>query len=409
MRNFWLIIKNGFAHGLHVIVSLGFAIAGTHLLSLDDYGELRTAIIILPLLMAVSLPGYDSVLLRNSNLNKPVHLLRIFFCRFTFALTGSAVLLGGLYFYQDQLSVSLLFFLLSIAILLPFFETGTGYRNYLIGTRLRDKALSLVTQSRLISIALLFIFFSGIFWLDITRLAILPAYMLALIIPVFFFFFSVALRQRFSRAGTKSKNLSWFQSEKLNLHAALATTLAGVIYTLAFSFDKLWVRYELGAAALASYAVLVMVPQEISRLFDAMIPLFYRSLFFGKDNKEKKNISLYAFFIPLISVCYVISFYFLSPFIFGQNYSYPFLTVILSGFLMCGFSFEFYCSHKVFISLGAKKLCVYSLVNLIVTIVAVIGTTKHYGEINALMIVLTTKQFIVPTGFFLFMKKRSLL
>ncbi len=400
MRGLKLVFKNGFAHGLNALISLLFVIGGARCLSQDDYGELRTAMTLLPLLMAFSLSGYDSIILRNSHMNRAIGLLRIFTLRFIFALFGSCLLLAGLLIFEDRLSASLRFFLFVMVVLLPFFETGTGYRNYLIGMRLRDVSLNLLLRTRLFSLLLLIVFWGFIYGMKLAPIALFPAYLLALIIPTLIVFFPVALRER-NACTNKNKNLkdSWLsEATRRTLYSALSMTLAGLAYTAAFSVDKLWLRHEVGAAALASYSLLIMVPQEGSRLFDAMIPLFYRTLFFTKGQKDKKR-SFYAFaLVPLVALVYVIAFYYLSPSIFGEAYRYDFLSVALSGLLLCGISFEFFCSHNVFAKAGSRRLLSFTVTNLIVTI-PVVYVSLIVGSVNGLMLGLFVKQIVVPAGF----------
>ncbi|MFA6279880.1 MAG: hypothetical protein WC612_03690 [Bdellovibrionales bacterium] len=406
-ENFKLVLSNAFAHGLNILVSLAFTIVTARLMTVYDFGELRTAMLILPLVMVFSLPGYDRTILRNSHMNKAIGLLRIFTLRFCFALLGSCLILAGILIFKECLSVSLRFFLLVMVILLPFFETGTGYRNYLIGMRLRDVALNLLLRTRLLSLLLLFVFFGLIYGMGLAPIALFPAYLLALIIPTLIAFFPVALREKRLR-GDKNKNLraSWLSEEaRQNLFSAIGMTLAGLAYTAAFSIDKLWLRHELGAAALASYSILVMVPQEGSRLFDAMIPLFYRTLFFTKDKKNKGR-SLAAFaIVPFVAVAYVVSFYYLSPLIFGVAYHYDFISVALSGLLLCGISFEFFCSHNLFAKAGSRRLLTFTVTNLIVTLPVVYGSLA-LGGINGLMLGLFVKQIVVPAGFLMILRRR---
>jgi len=389
MRNVKLIAKNTVSQVLSITIGLFFSIAGAHLLSIAEFGELRYAMTLLPIFMTFSLPGYDSIILRNAHLRKHVPLLEIFYVKAGCALLGTVVILGAVFVLRDHINNTLMFFLVCIALLLPLFDTGTGYRNYLLGNRLRHAGIHLVVVTRMISFALMVASFFLIYTYDLKRIYILPAYLLALIVPTLTIFFLVAHRQK----SWKMQKIS-----QLDIPAAVAATFAGMIYMLAFSLDKLLVRQELSATQLASYAILVMGPQELSKLVDATVPLFYRQLFFSKQKIVLREKLKTLLLLPCLILIYVALFYTFSGFVFGAAYHYSLGSVALSGLMIASLSFEFFNIHHILATFGSRLYFIYSLSNLLTSAV-ILTAALSAGGINGLMMGLIFKQIAIPIIF----------
>ena len=393
-----LATKNIISQGLGTIIVLGFTVIGTRLLSVADYGELRLVMTVLPLLMAFSLPGFDSLILRNSSSRIKIPLLRIFGTRVTAASIGSLGILLYLYMNYREVSDTLVFFLLTTAALLPFFETATGYRNYLIGRGLEKQGIDLQLQAKFIGIVLALFCFGLITITDIEAQWIFPAWMLATIIPTVATFIRVALK----------REDGWVRQRKgagkLNIAEAAIATTAGLVFTLSFSLDKLWVRSELGAEQLALYAILIMGPQEITKLFDSTIPIFYRKLFISKSRismlQKMQAISL----LLLVMGSYTLGFHALSGFVFGEAYTYPFHLVLLSSLLIPGLAVEYFNSHRTFAYYGASATFYYSLCSLATTTTAVVVALTQ-GHVAELIVALVFKQLTLPFLFLFFYRK----
>ena len=74
------------SHVLNSLLALSFFYFGARLLSPEQFGELRTAMVILPLVMSFTLSGYDNIILRNTLIGISMPLLKIFYLRFCLAL-----------------------------------------------------------------------------------------------------------------------------------------------------------------------------------------------------------------------------------------------------------------------------------------------------------------------------------
>lgn len=396
-RNIRLVIKNTVGHSLAIVISLVFSIAGARWLSAADFGELRYIITLLPLFVSFSLPSYDLVILRNTCESRHVSLRKIFSVRFMCALLGTIIILGAAYVFRHKTSETLSFFLIVSAILLPLYETGTGFRNYLIGTRLQKLGLDLTIFSRIASLIGLAVLFFLIYYFKLNRLYVFPAYLFAMIVPTLLTFFVVVKSQ-------EKRTLK--ETINADIKSAISATLAGVVYLLVFSLDKIIVRHDLGAEQLAGYAILIMAPQELSKLFDATVPLFYRKLFFGKQKFEMNRLLKLFLLFPFAALIYSAIFYEMSDVVFGDQYKFTFTSVAISSVMIASLSFEYLNNHRIFVAYGPRALFFYSIFNLFLSVpILLVGLSA--GGIDGLMMGLILKQIAAPSAFLL-VKKRFL-
>ena len=384
-------------------MSFGFIILSSHLLSAAEFGELRFMMTMLPLLMAFSLPGFDAVILRDSNLGLKIPLFKIFRLRFLCALIGSALLIVLIVFSIDDLSNSLLFFFFVTVLLLPLFETATGYKNFLIGRGLVKQSVNLHFLNRIANIVLFFVFAAGLLFTGVSPFWLYPAFLVSVALPTVIISLQVLLQHDGYRIVFRK------QSGKVNLQGAVLASTAGLVFTLVYSFDKLWLRGLGGAEILAAYAVLVMIPQELAKLFDMTVPLFYKKLFFQGQSTAAAKLNpslLFGAVAVLFVLVYTPFFYLFSPWIFGVFYQFEVSEVFVSGLLFGGQALEFYFGHKIFAGYGARAQLVCSFVNLFFGGMAVV-VGFMVGDVYGLIIALFIKQLLLyPSLVFLYQRQQ---
>ena len=391
MQALKLSLKNIVSHGLSASIGLFYSIAAARFLTAKDFGELRLVMTLLPIFMSFSFPGYDSIILRNLSLRIEVSLLRIFYSRMILGGLGTALILCSVYVMGERLSPVLRFFLFFIALLLPFFETATGYKNYLVGKRRKDTALNLYILTRGSTLILMASIVYIIHRYNLPHIYIFPTYMISMTIPTLLTFLSISLK----KSSKKIKQGPCFLG-------AVSVTYAGLIYTLAFSIDKLLVWYTLGPTQLAEYSILVMAPQELSRFFDSVVLIYYHELFFSKKETNIWKHKRIGIFLMLLVAFYVLFFYKFHSSIFGKNYQFAFYPVLLSGMMILSLSFELFQNQRIFALYGSNSLFQYSLTSLCATIILV--PSFLLGGLYGLMTGLIVKQFITPSLFLLFLK-----
>lgn len=385
-KDIWLIGQSTSVHILGSIITLVFTVICTRLLSTNEFGEIRYAMILLPIFMSFGLPGADGVILKYAYLKESVFLFPIYFIRMVGAGIGSILLCLWIEFFAgDQFGWTSA--LWAVVLLLPFYDIATGYKNFLIGRGLKKVALNLnflVKVCSLLSvIALIFFVYFGVF----PRGFLFPGYLICLIIPTTFIFFLVARSQRYSFYQN-------FSFRKFLSQSSLAS-LAGLISVFSVSLDKIYLGHYFGSSELAIYSILLMFPQEFSRLTDTFVPLYYDRFFY---NKKKINLYLWAsrlmpviFFLFLV---YGVTFYFLSPIVFGESYYYSLGDIILSLVFLCTCVGEYFSFHRVFAKYSLVWYLLFLIFGMMILYLFLIFLTPIYGSMGVLVAVIL-KQFLM--------------
>lgn len=361
MHKYKLLIYAGSAHLANIMIGVVFSFLCTRLMSSGTFGNLRYVMTWLPILMVISLPGYDMVILREINRGRHVSMWRVLAIRFSGGVIGSIILTAVVMVFFPNVPSALKFFFLWVALALPFFETATGYRNYLIATRLKRHGLRLATRNRFLSSLILIVSGGVIYVAKLDPKWLLPMYLVSLIVPTLTTYLSIAKRQY--------RRIMPLNYKGLHLHTAIFTSLAGLFNTVAFSLDKLMLHYYLGATTLAFYSILVMFPAEIARMIDSVYPIYYRQLFLRKRRIGWSLVGIMIGLGALGIAVYAAVFVVLSPLVFGAFYQYDFLLVLLAALLMLSGAFEYYVLQRIFASYGGKLFLIYSGISILISYV----------------------------------------
>jgi O-antigen/teichoic acid export membrane protein len=347
---------NLLSHGVSAVLAFGFAFASARLLSVGDNGELRYAMTLLPLLMTCTLPGFDSLILRQSAAGRPLALRQVLWIRMSGGLIGAGGVALVIFTFPHGWSPTLLFFMLCTALALPFFETGTGFRNFLVATYQTRAGIRAFFQARAWTLGLLGL---GVILLGLLHapwIWIYPVYLLAMSLPMLMIGLRIALRQRMGSRVQKP----WY-----SLGSAAMITGASLVYTYTFSLDKLIVHGG-GATVLARYGVLLMIPLELARLIDASLPLFYKSKFMRAD---AAIVSWRKWLIPGAGLCvsyfvYVAAFHTGSSLVFGPDYQYSWTEVMMAGLVGVGQGFDYVGKQSLLARWAARGLSLHAAFSL---------------------------------------------
>ncbi|MCG9661337.1 hypothetical protein, partial [Vibrio mediterranei] len=174
MKAFNLVLKTSANQVLAAVHALVFSIVTTRELSPDLFGDLRFVLSLLPVLMVASLPTYDNILLRNSSKFIFTPLYKVTLLRVTGGVLASISIL--LYLFIFDVGDNLWFFLIITSVLLPFFETFTGYRNFLIGSRLKKQSINSYMIVKITSIGLFLLFYALTVYYELDKRLLLLFY-----------------------------------------------------------------------------------------------------------------------------------------------------------------------------------------------------------------------------------------
>ncbi|MFM2667083.1 hypothetical protein AAFX24_20035 [Vibrio mediterranei] len=359
MKAFNLVLKTSANQVLAAVHALVFSIITTRELSPDLFGDLRFVLSLLPVLMVASLPTYDNILLRNSTKFIFTPLYKVTLLRVTGGVLASISIL--LYLFIFDVGDNLWFFLIITSVLLPFFETFTGYRNFLIGSRLKKQSINSYMIVKITSIGLFLLFYALTVYYELDKRLLLLFYFLSSIIPTVIVMSTVMYKQ------WNKQRYSKIRSPQMNLSSAIVTSLAAGIMTLSFSLDKMLIHDVWGAESLAFYAILIMFPLELAKLVDAVFPLFYRKVIVNNIQVGLNKLVLVGISFLVIGVIYSSFAYLLFPIVFGTFYTYDFTVVLVSFLLVISGVSEYYVIQKMYINSNYRLILSYALVSLFCT------------------------------------------
>jgi hypothetical protein len=374
---------NLLSQGVSAVLAFGFAFAAARLLSVGDNGELRYAMTILPLLMTCTLPGFDSLILRQSASGRPFALRQVLLIRVAGGIIGAGGVILVTFTISNGWSPTLLFFMLCTALALPFFETGTGFRNFLMATYQSKTGIKAFLQARAWTLGLFGLGLGLLGLLNAPWIWIYPLYLIAMSFPMLLISVRIALRQR---AGPR------VQEPWRSLGSAAMVTGASLVYTYTFSLDKLIVHAG-GAAVLARYGILLMIPLELARLLDATLPLFYKRWFMRTGGSA---VSWQQWIVPGSAVCalfliYVSAFHAGSQLVFGPDYQYSWAEVLMGGMVGVGQGFDYVGKQSLFARWAVRGLSLHAAFSCGFALLLFSWAFSHGGTI-ALMFAILGKQ-----------------
>ena len=374
---------------ISIFISLSFTLFASRYFSIEDFGSIRYVMTLIPLLVVFGFPGFDRVVLKSGFDKRIVNLFDIlkikFCCSLFFCVCIYTLIEIELFFDKSYSNV-----LKHVILILPLYELFSSYKNYLIGRGFPEKAAYIYLISRFSSAVLFTISLVNIVFFDLDYAYLLFLYLLSFIIPQTFSYFRVIKLKVGLKYFTKMPSKSLFLS-------GISSTTAGALTTLAFSLDKLMVFELMGAKYLALYSILIMFPQEISRLIDSFIPYIYRKI----DNFDLNKISkirclgfvffvFFVLFIPIYSFIFKTS----SAFIFGNEFSYSNSEVILSAILIFSLSLEFFFTQKLYLTKGGSSLLYSSGVNNILTFLLIYLLGEQHGLTGFLAAIIIKNSFV---------------
>jgi len=214
---------------------------------------------------------------------------------------------------------------------------------------------------------------------------IIPIYIVSGVFPQAILYLRVLrLKRIFNRRSTYSK-------VRELLHLGAKTSFAGAISTIAYSVDKLIIFNFNGSSSLALYSILIMIPQELARVFDSFFPYLY-----------KKKIKIHILGVILISiflVCiYALLFKNYSSAIFGSDYEFEYLSVLLSCLLFFSQTIEFLTTQKLYFALskGEDKLVYISILNISLSFI-IISLSSYFFGLNGALLGVIMKNVLLST------------
>jgi len=275
-NGFWVML----AQGVSLFSAFLVTMLLTNILPKEVFGQYRFILAIIPLLAIFTLPGTGHALTRAVACGTQVDLRTIAQVKIKWGLLGSlgSLMIALYYFIQGN---NLLAYTFTIsALFIPFFETFFIYSFYYQGhldfkTPAIYESLSRLLQALIMILTAL---------LTHSIIALVISFFIGQTITRYFFYYITCQKNTvMPRNESTSYNKIVSQGKKLS-----ATTFIGITVE---NIDKLIVWHFLGATALATYTVLLLLPTQIAKT----LSLGGQVLFPKFANMSLSEISLRSF------------------------------------------------------------------------------------------------------------------
>jgi O-antigen/teichoic acid export membrane protein len=242
---FWLLLNQGAMFLFSLLLLWVF----TNLLSKEIYGEYRFITTVASLLAIAALPGMGIALTRAVAQHKSGVIFSIIKEKIRFGGVGTVIALAGAiyYYWNDDPRLTILFFIVALAV--PFVDTFTSYQHYLNG--LKDFKLYAMLRTG-----------QRAFTVFATTGAIIFSGDIIIIVTIFFSssiisdFAALMIAKATYPSAPKKDEAVLAYGKHLSIMSAMRL---GAQY-----LDKVSLWYFSGPVAVASYAVAVAMPQELT-------------------------------------------------------------------------------------------------------------------------------------------------
>lgn len=382
--------KVGSVQFLTAIHGLLFTFLAARLLSPQMFGELRYVLLLLPFLMVATLPSFDVLVLRECSARSKVNLQAVVRKRMQFGFFGAVIFSIILFSSKDYISKSIYQCLWLAILLLPFYEVTTTYRNYLIGKRLKHRALAIQLRNKIMSIALILICTYFYQQLTPSPASFFLIFLIVTTLPNVVT--NLSLRRREDKREYRHVNLDTSLTRE-----AIVTSLASSIWIISYSLDRLIVERQLGVEQLAYYSILIMIPLMIAQLVDSLIMVFYREIFLSNWKKLNfKNIFFLIISAFIFITIYAQVVHLVYPFIFGEFYSYSLSLCALSGLLIISGSIELFYIQYLYKNRKPTLIMIYNCISIICLLIIFLFLIED-PDIQKILIITALKQTILPS------------
>jgi len=351
--------------------------------SQSEFGWYRTIFTYLPLLQLVTLPGIDSVVLREGYNGKNVAVFSIFWAKVFCGLVGSQIILAVIILF-DSFEVNT--GVLLLVMMSPFLESAVFLKNRYYASGHSYFANVLTLRFILFRVCLIVVFVGTFLLMKLPLQFIMLAVVFSnSLLPLYL----LISKKVFSLPG---RSASW-SVILMRIKQGFFYTLVGGMFTAVVSFDRIFVSFLKGPEFFAYYSILVMLPVEMARVIDIAIPSFYTYFLRFQFFKAKAIVIACAIFIVGVAG-YSMTVRYLYPIVFGHNYSYEMPDIYLSVVLCVGLICDLASVHFINIYYGLRGLSLIHSISLLY--VVFIGLMQYHSfDLPIFILSIVAKQIIL--------------
>lgn len=282
-------LKNGpfilLGNGLLSVFTFITTLALTHLLPKETFGAWRYILAALSILAVCTLPDMGQALTRAVSKKQPVNLGPVVRHKIFYGLIGALASLGLSAYHLRYGNAELGVLFAIAALFIPFSDVFLIYVNVLHGVKKFGTAVAYDTSSRLIAMVLLL----GAAFITKNIFVILPAWFLSNIIPQLYLFLKIRRKKLIGETAVADPAI---------LSYGKHLTLLGGMAVLAANVDKFVIWHLLGAKALATYAVALLIAGEGARVAETLSVIILPYL---SEARDQKNIRALLRLLPFFA------------------------------------------------------------------------------------------------------------
>ncbi len=382
--------------GLYIVLAFGITVLLTRTFSLEDYGNFQFIGAALSLAAIFSLPGLRRAISEAAARGKDASLMQGVKASLKSGVIGSLALLlvSGYYFWQGNSELAILLAIIGVLFVVynPFLLIG----GYQVGKE-QFKRIFIYTcwiyGSQFITVLLVALLTKNLSY-------VILAYVGSVIISSFFSYKFIS--RKIPKDATDPEVVSY----------GIKLTLVDVIKSIAAQIDKIILFSLLSPAALAVYAVALIIPENILMFFNKVsTPLVFKKLTTTKQADVFKVLKRYLPLLVLGLLVMVVVLWYLLPIViplfFGENYQDA---IWYSKILLFIIPPVFFVELFVGLMQAKKKVSSLFWFNTIISIIKIIAyliAIPVWGILGAIVIRLTTRILALPLSLILVQRSKQ--
>src|SRR3989344_6083401 len=385
----FLSLGNFFSVAANFTVAFFFA----RLLPKEIYGTYSYIIAWISVLGVFALTGMDTAVIQSVSRGFDNSLIIGLKKKIKYGFLGTlaALIISAYYFYSDNQTLSLTFFI--GAVFIPFLNSFQIYNAYLVGKKeFKTSAYyAIISQIFIASVLITTIFLTK------NIIYIVAAYVLANLLPNLFFFIRTKVKVK-PQFGENDKEISAYGKH---------LSLINIFSTIASYIDQFLAFHFLGPANLATYAFAIAPPEQVKGFFKGLSDLILPKFSKRSEDELKKTMTHKIIILTAFTALVVGTYILLAP-LFYKIFFPRYLDAV---FLSKIFAISMLNTPPALI-IGAltahkkiKKLYWFNAISPIFQIVILIVLTPLYGLMGLVLARVIARTFTSAISLIIYYRK----
>jgi len=376
-----------------IMANFALAFFFARLLPKEIYGTYSYIIAWISVLGVFALTGMDTAVIQSVSRGFDNSLIIGLKKKIKYGFLGTlaALIISAYYFYSDNQTLSLTFFI--GAVFIPFLNSFQIYNAYLVGKKeFKTSAYyAIISQIFIASVLITTIFLTK------NIIYIVAAYVLANLLPNLFFFIRTKVKVK-PQFGENDKEISAYGKH---------LSLINIFSTIASYIDQFLAFHFLGPANLATYAFAIAPPEQVKGFFKGLSDLILPKFSKRSEDELKKTMTHKIIILTAFTALVVGTYILLAP-LFYKIFFPRYLDAV---FLSQIFAISMLNTPPALI-IGAltahkkiKKLYWFNAISPIFQIVILIVLTPLYGLMGLVLARVIARTFTSAISLIIYYRK----